>query len=88
LLPGKHGRTAVPLATVHCVVPDSPGALARMLTDIASAGINVEDLRVDHAPGQAVGTATLAVSPDDAAALLVALRDHGWSATAGSDEAL
>lgn len=88
LLPGKHGRAAVPLATVHCVVPDSRGALARMLTDIAAAGINVEDMRVDHAPGQPVGTATLAVAPADGARLIAALREHGWSATAGSDEAL
>ena len=88
VLPGKHGRAAVPLATVHCVVPDSRGALARMLTDIAAAGVNVEDLRVDHAPGQPVGTATLAVAPADGARLIAALREHGWSATAGSDEAL
>ena len=87
-LPGKHGRLAVPLATVHCVVPDAPGALARMLTDIAAAGVNVEDLRVDHAPGQAVGTAALAVAPADGPRLIAALRDQGWSATAGSDEAL
>ena len=88
LLPGKHGRTAVALATVHCVIPDSPGALARMLTDIAAAGVNVEDLRVEHAPGQPVGTATLAVAPADGARLVGVLRDHGWSATPGSDEAL
>ena len=88
LLPGKHGRTAVPLATVHCVVPDSAGALARMLTEIATAGINVEDLRVDHAPGQPVGTATLAVAPADSARLVGVLREHGWTATAGGDEAL
>ena len=88
LLPGKHGRTAVPLATVHCVVPDSPGALARMLSDIAAAGVNVEDLRVEHAPGQPVGTATLAVAPADGLRLVSVLKDHGWAATAGSDEAL
>lgn len=88
LLPGKHGRTAVPLATVHCLVPDSRGALARMLTEIAAADINVEDLRVDHSPGQPVGTATLAVAPADGARLVDVLREHGWSATVGGDEAL
>ena len=88
LLPGKHGREAVPLATVHCVVPDSPGALARMFTDIAAVGVNVEDLRVDHAPGALLGTAAVAVAPTDGARLIAALRERGWTATAGNDEAL
>jgi prephenate dehydrogenase len=88
LLPGKHGRAPVPLATVHCVVPDSPGALARLLTDIAADGVNVEDLRVEHAPGQAVGTAEIAVAPGDRSTLLAGLRGRGWTATEGAGEAL
>ena len=88
LLPGKHGRAAVPQATVHCVIPDSPGALARMFTDIAAVGVNVEDLRVEHAPGHPVGTAAITVAPADGERLIAALRENGWSATAGTDEAL
>lgn len=88
LLPGKHGRAPMSLATVNCVVPDEPGALARLLTDIAEVGVNVEDLRVDHAPGQPVGTAELAVAPQDRGRLIDTLRDRGWTATTGADEAL
>lgn len=88
LLPGKHGRAAVPLASVHCVVPDSPGALARLLTEIAAVGVNVEDLRVEHAPGQPVGSAELAVAPADRATLMRTLRERGWTVTEGPGESL
>lgn len=88
LLPGKHGRAPVALAVVDCVIPDEPGALARLLGDIAAAEINIEDLRVEHAPGQPIGVAGLAVLPRDRARLLETLAAGGWVATAGPDEAL
>jgi prephenate dehydrogenase len=88
LLAGKHGRPPVALATVHCVVPDTPGALARLLTEIAGVGVNVEDLRVEHMPGQPTGTAELAVAPADRAELVRTLRSRGWAVTEGAGEAL
>lgn len=88
LLPGKHGRPPVALATVHCVVPDSPGALARLFADVAAEGVNIEDVRVEHAPGQAFGTAELAVAPADQVRLLEAFAARGWSAVAGAGENL
>jgi prephenate dehydrogenase len=88
LLPGKHGRPAVVLATVHCAVPDSPGALARLFTDIAAIGVNVEDVRMEHAPGQPAGTMELAVAPADEATLVRTLRERGWSVTEGAGEKL
>lgn len=88
LLPGKHGGAAVALSTVDCMIPDSPGALARLFTDIASAQINVEDLRVEHAPGAPAGVARVAVRPDERDRLLAALRVAGWTAAAGAGETL
>ena len=88
LLPGKHGRAAVPLSVVRCVVPDSPGALARLFADTAAEGVNVEDLRVEHAPGQEVGFAELAVAPTARSGLVEGLRRRGWVVTEGADEAL
>jgi len=88
LLPGKHGRPPVALATVHCVVPDSPGALARLFAEVAAEGVNIEDVRVEHAPGQPVGTAELAVAPGDQSRLLSALAARGWTAGAGAGESL
>lgn len=88
LLPGKHGRRPTALAVVHVVVPDEPGALAALLAAVAAEQINLEDLRVDHAPGQPVGVAELVVAPDQDERLLAALRGAGWTATGGASEAL
>jgi prephenate dehydrogenase len=81
LLGGKHGSVAVRWATVSVVVPDSPGKLARLLADAASCGVNVEDIRVDHAPGQPVGMVELDVRPDGRQTLQHALDGHGWTVT-------
>jgi prephenate dehydrogenase len=88
LLPGKHGRVATELTEVEVVIPDQPGALADLLAAVAAQQVNLEDLRVDHAPGQAAGVAELVVTPDVGPALVDALRAAGWTATAGSTTAL
>ncbi|GAC1324214.1 MAG: prephenate dehydrogenase [Mycobacteriales bacterium] len=77
-LPGKHGVRAT-YAPVPVVIEDAPGRLARLLADAADAGINVEDLVIEHAPGRPRGVAELAVRPDDAHRLADALRARGWS---------
>lgn len=80
LLAGKHGRAAVQWATVTVVVPDEPGGLARLLADAAAAGVNVEDIRVDHSPGLPVGLVDLDVAPGRSARLAAALEERGWRA--------
>lgn len=82
LLAGKHGAPAVRWATVTVVVPDEPGALARLLADAAAAEVNVEDIRVDHAPGHPVGLVELDVAPGRQDALRESLTTAGWSASA------
>jgi prephenate dehydrogenase len=88
LLPGKHGRPPIALASVHCVIPDEPGALARLFGEVAAVGVNIEDVRVDHAPGQPLGTVELAVAPGDQSPLISALIQRGWAASAGAGESL
>ena len=44
--------------------------LARLFAAVAGHGVNIEDVRVEHAPGQPVGAAELAVAPDDQARLV------------------
>lgn len=88
MLPGKHGRRAVPLAVVRCIVPDAPGSLARLFADAALFAVNIEDVRVDHAPGQPIGFAELFVVPDDRDRLVRGLREREWTVTEGADEAL
>ena len=88
MLPGKHGRRAVQLAVVRCIVPDTPGSLARLFADAAAFSVNVEDVRVDHAPGQPIGFAELFVAPTDRERLVRGLRDRHWTVSEGADEAL
>jgi prephenate dehydrogenase len=88
LLPGKHGRPARIWASVLVVVSDEAGTLARLLAEIATAGVNVEDLRLEHAAGHPRGVVDLAVAPSDRDRLLSALAELGWSAVAGPESPL
>lgn len=77
-IPGKHGGRHRDWADVTVIVPDKPGQLLRLLTDVATLGVNIEDLGIEHSPRQAVGLVTLSVDPAQAALLTVALVDRGW----------
>ena len=78
-LPGKHGAPPTDYATVAVVVDDRPGQLAALFADAGRAGVNVEDVRIEHSPGQPVGTVELDVRPGADVALTAALRAAGWS---------
>ena len=79
-LPGKHGGPAGVQAAVFVVVPDHPGELARLFSDVGEIGVNVEDVRIEHDPGRPDGLLELAVAADRASHLLTALADRGWTA--------
>ena len=88
-MPGKHGGTPRAYRPVPVVVRDQPGQMARLLADAAGAGVNIEDLRVDHAPGLPVGVIELYVAPESEAVLGAALAERGWTVTtAGPAEEL
>ncbi|AYY13227.1 prephenate dehydrogenase [Actinobacteria bacterium YIM 96077] len=77
-LPGKHGAAHTEFATVAVVVDDKPGQLARLFADVGAAGSNVEDVRIDHSPGQAVGMVEIDVRPGVDTELRAALTARGW----------
>jgi prephenate dehydrogenase len=77
-IPGKHGGTAKQFAVVQVVIPDQPGELARLFRATGDAGVNVEDVRIEHSPGLPVGVAELSVRPAEAGTLLEALEAGGW----------
>jgi prephenate dehydrogenase len=81
-IPGKHGAAPTTYAYVPVLVPDRPGELARLLGDVGEAGVNLEDLRLEHSQGQPVGLAEIAVLPAAATTLATALRERGWSVQA------
>lgn len=77
-IPGKHGAAPTAYETVVVVVPDTPGALGRLFTDMGEAGVNLEDLRLEHGLGQPFGLAEVAVVPGSLDRLLAALDERGW----------
>ncbi len=77
-IPGKHGAAPTAYEVVSVVVPDEPGALARLLGDVGAAGVNLEDLHLEHGIGQAVGVAEIAVVPASVEPLRSALSGLGW----------
>jgi prephenate dehydrogenase len=77
-IPGKHGGAAGEFAVVQVVIPDRPGELARLFHATGAAGVNVEDVRIEHSPGLPVGVAELSIRPAEAATLLDALEAGGW----------
>lgn len=76
-IPGKHGQSAQ-FAQLVVIVNDTPGQLARLLTDIGDAGINMEDLRLEHSPGAQIGLAEISVLPEAEDRLAEELTSRGW----------
>ena len=79
-IPGKHGGAPREFVVVQVVIPDQPGELARLFDATGAAGVNIEDVRIEHSPGLPVGVAELSVRPAAAAMLLDALEAGGVSA--------
>jgi prephenate dehydrogenase len=78
-IPGKHGGKARTYTYLPIVIEDKPGQLAALFDECADASVNVEDLTIEHSPGQFTGLITLALSDSDAATLSEHLKSNGWS---------
>ncbi len=78
-VPGKHGAAPTAYEVVAVLISDEPGELARIFADAGRAGVNVEDVRIEHATGQQAGHVQLMVVPAAAPVLSAALRERGWS---------
>jgi len=76
-IPGKHGSSKQ-FRSITVLVDDVPGELARLLTTIGELGINMEDLRLEHSPGVAIGLAEIAVLPEVEQRLATELERLGW----------
>lgn len=77
-IPGKHGGASRSYTYLPVVIEDKPGQLAALFEECAQAGVNVEDLTIEHSPEQYTGLITLALSHDDAAKLFSHLERNGW----------
>jgi prephenate dehydrogenase len=77
-LPGKRGGPARAVTQVQVVIRDQPGELARLFQAAGEAGVNIEDIGIEHSPGLPVGVAELTVRPDAVGPLTEALAANGW----------
>lgn len=77
-IPGKHGSAPREWATVAIVINDAPGQLAAIFASAGRLGVNIEDVRIDHALGRAAAVIELDVAPDVAADLSRGLVADGW----------
>ena len=78
-LAGKHGGRRREFVAVVVEIPDAPGALARLFVDIEKAGVNVEDVSIEHDPLREVGWLSVDVDPRRADTLRAAMLDNGWA---------
>lgn len=78
LVSGKRGKSDRSFVVVPVGVPDRPGQLAGVLVSAAEAGVNVEDVRVEHLSGRPRGVIELLVATVAAPRARAALSAAGW----------
>ena len=79
LIPGKHGGKAREYSYLPIVIDDKPGQLGAIFNECAAMQVNVEDLNIEHSPGQLSALITLSLSADDAYKLSAHLTSIGWN---------
>lgn len=78
---GKHGAAAVDYAVVEVEIPDEPGSLARLFAHADDAGVNIEDISIDHDPARQVGWLKIEVLPERAEPFALFMGQRGWRAS-------
>lgn len=78
-IPGKHGTAPAVYETVEVLIGDQPGELARVFADAGRAGVNIEDVRIEHSTGRQAGLVQLMAFPSAVPVLTAALRERGWN---------
>jgi prephenate dehydrogenase len=79
MIPGKHGGKAREYSYLPIVIDDKPGQLAAIFNECAAMQVNVEDLSIEHSPGQLSALITLSLSAVDAEKLSNHLASIGWN---------
>lgn len=77
-VPVKRGERDADFVVVAVSVLDAPGQLASLLTAAGVGGVNVEDVRVEHAPDSPRGVIELLVRPAARDGAVDVLRRAGW----------
>lgn len=77
-LPAKRGKSRDEVVAVVVEIPDAPGALAQLFSDITTNGINIEDLSIEHDPERQAGYLSIEVARQRADGLREMIKEHGW----------
>lgn len=77
-IPGKHGGAPRRYAVLEVLIPDEPGELGRLFTELGEIGVNIEDLSLEHSAGQAVGLARIMLDPGRLRDAEAELERRGW----------
>ena len=78
-IPGKHGGKSREYSYLPIVIDDRPGQLGSLFNACAKADVNIEDLALEHSPGQLTAVITLAIAPEDIGRLSQSLTKDGWN---------
>ncbi len=78
-IPGKHGGKSREYSYLPIVIDDRPGQLGSLFNACAKANVNIEDLTLEHSPGQLTAVITLAIAPEDIDRLSEFLTKDGWN---------
>lgn len=78
-IPGKHGGKSREYSYLPIVIDDRPGQLGSLFNACAKAQVNIEDLALEHSPGQLTAVITLAIAPEDIGRLSEFLTKDGWN---------
>jgi len=78
-IPGKHGGKSREYRYLPIVIDDRPGQLGSLFNACAKAEVNIEDLTLEHSPGQLTAVITLAIAPEDFERLSKFLTSDGWN---------
>jgi prephenate dehydrogenase len=79
MIPGKHGGKAREYSFLPIVIDDKPGQLGAIFNECAAMQVNVEDLNIEHSPGQLSALISLSLSAADAEKLSSHLSSIGWN---------
>ena len=77
-IPGKHGAKNRDYSFLPIVIDDKPGQLASIFNECAKVYVNIEDLSIEHSPGQETGLITLSLTAQDCEKLSEHLISKGF----------
>lgn len=78
-VPDKHSSLPTEFIAVPVAVPDQPGALARLFSAVSQAGVNIEDVRIEHSLERPCGLVELLVDSASVTGVRRLLDENGWA---------